>query len=108
MGVIIKFWLGLYPLGRSFWGFYIFGAVCLLLLSLLLGAPFLTRPVLDTVAQKIVWPYWALAAVGVWRSASLYAGDISIAPIAAKCFVLLVIGNFLYLLFNGGALPFGR
>ena len=62
------------------------------------------RPVVYVIGLCIVWPYWAVAAVGVWRSASLYAGDISIAPIAAKCVVLLVVGNFLFRLFHGGGL----
>jgi hypothetical protein len=100
MDVLRKLWWGLYPLGRSFWGFYIFGGLAVMFVSMIVGALLVTklpqlRPVVYITFLCVVWTYWAVATVGVWRSASLYTGDVSINPIAAKCVVLLVVGTFL-------------
>jgi hypothetical protein len=108
MGVLRKLWWGLYPLGRSFWGFYIFGGLAVMIMTMIVGALILIklpelRPVVYITFLCVVWAYWAIATVGVWRSAGLYAGDSSIAPIAAKLVVVFVVGNFLFRLVNGGA-----
>jgi hypothetical protein len=109
MNVLRKLWWGLYPLNKSFWGFYIFGGVGVMLLSAFLGALILTefpqlRPIVYILGLCIMWSYWAVATVGVWRSANVYAGDVSIGPIAAKCVVLFVAGSFVFRLVDGGAL----
>jgi hypothetical protein len=108
MDVIRKLWWGLYPLGRSFWGFYIFGGLAVMIVSMIVGAAILTqlpqlRPVVYITFLCVVWAYWAIATVGVWRSASLYAGGVTFWPVAAKCVVVMVVGNFLFGLLNGGA-----
>jgi hypothetical protein len=109
MDVLRKLWWGLYSLNKSFWGFYVFGGIGIMLLSTFLGALILTkfpqlRPIIYILGLCIMWSYWAVATVGVWRSANLYAGDGRIGPIAAKCVVLLVAGSFVFRLVNGGAL----
>ena len=65
MDVIRKLWWGLYPLSNP-----------------------QLRPIIYILGLCIMWSYWAVATVGVWRSANLYAGDNRIGPIAAKCVVL--------------------
>lgn len=107
MDVIRKLWWGLYPLRQSFWGFYVFGGLGIMILTTILGALLLIklpqlRPIVYTVGLCIVWAYWALATVGVWRSASLYTG-IKFWPIAAKFLIVVVVGNFIFRLVDGGA-----
>lgn len=87
-----KFWWGLYPLPKSFWGFFIGGWILCFLVGMV-GATIL-RLTLDPSCDSIFdqcgrsrlvpallvmailfngYPFWA--AFGVWRSASIYIAE---------------------------------
>ena len=96
---------------NHFGDFTFFGGVGIVVLWLITGWLLLEvgklpqlRPVVYIVGLIIVWIYWAVATVGVWRSASLYPGDARFKPIAAKYIVVLIAGSYLFRLVNGGAL----
>jgi hypothetical protein len=72
---IRRLWWGLYPLPTAFWGFYCLGFLVALIVfgaaaALLSGAFPSVRPVFLIGGTIIIWGYWAIASVGVWRSAN--------------------------------------
>jgi hypothetical protein len=92
--IIRKLWWGLYPLPRAFWGFYVFGFIAVWLIvgipmALLMGYFPDLRPLFKIVALLVIWGYWAVASVGVWRSSNDEKSYIPVWRYAAR-FVILV------------------
>src|SRR6266536_1511467 len=73
VGTLMKLWLGLYPLPATFWLFYICGPSALWLLYI--GSVLTWQrplPALETAMNVMLWSYWFIASVAVWRSAGSY------------------------------------
>ena len=75
MEIIRRLWWGLYPLPRAFWGFYVLGFIAVWLVigipaALLAGFFPAFRPPILLLGYALIWIYWAIASVGVWRSSN--------------------------------------
>jgi hypothetical protein len=111
MHTIKKLWVGGYPLGTAFWGFYVFGILAGWLIAGMTA--YMSRYIHAHAIGFLIGlsfsrAYGLVASVGVWKSAR--AGMTSpvwmdrIAPIVARLIVLSVAGRILWNLINGGAL----
>jgi hypothetical protein len=107
--VLSTLWQGKYPLGKSFWGFFLLGTFVAVIAGMLAAIPFIlieARQTAGVVYQLVFWGYEIIAAVGVWRSANalikIRSGCASVASadyvkiFAAKSFVILwLLANLL-------------
>lgn len=69
----LTLWRGRYPLGRSFWGFYILGICIAWILGIFGGFLFILYPPSLLIYRLLFVGYLIIAAVGVWRSANAIA-----------------------------------
>src|SRR6202048_2931414 len=94
MGIIRKLWLGMYPLPRTFWGFYVFGFFGIWIVvgipAALLASFFPSfRPLFLFAGMATIWTYWGVASMGVWRSANDSKHYIAFWRYAARAVILL-------------------
>ena len=118
MTVLGKLWRGEYALPVAFWGFYCGGLlVCMLLYILVFVAARLVfyatlilnpEPVSLVVCWVLLFAYFAMATIGVWRSASRYwTSPIWMQRIwaaVARAVVALYFASAMARLIDGGAL----
>jgi hypothetical protein len=109
--VLVKLWFGQYPLPLAFLGFYVFGYWAVMFVAALvavIGMQLQLDGLGFVVAFLILAGYWAIASVGVWRSAGVSMASENwvskVEAIAARGLVLLVAAYALWSFYNGGAL----
>jgi hypothetical protein len=107
MEIIRKLWWGLYPLPRAFWGFYVLGFFAVWLIVGIPMAIFMgyfpgLRPIFKIVALLAIWGYWAVAAVGVWRSSNDSKHYIAFWRYAARTVVLISALKVIFTVSAGG------
>jgi hypothetical protein len=112
MGVLKKLWWGQYPLWKTFWLFFALGGYAIIIVGIIIYMPFVMvglGPIGFIAVAIIVWGYWVVSSVGVWRSANAYPLTKGWPPKAtigwptmAKCGVGLLWLVALYRLANGG------
>lgn len=109
--ILTKLWRGQYSLPMAFLGFFIFG-YCAVMLAAAMLALILMQLQFERMgfilAFIILIAYWAIASVGVWRSAKPGITSENWAArlegYAARGLVALIAGYALFTLVNGGAL----
>jgi hypothetical protein len=104
-----KLWGGGYSLSKAFGGFYVLGFFACWFVSGLIYTQllFLHLKTIGFILAFLTFiSYFAIASVGVWRSADAdpSQGFGRFRAISAKAVVCLVVGRFLWSLSNGGAL----
>jgi hypothetical protein len=67
---LAKLWRGQYPLGKAFWGYFVFGGIGIYGAARQKPILFPDTPSVEIIVfQLLLWAYTINAAVGVWRSA---------------------------------------
>jgi hypothetical protein len=94
MEIIRKLWWGLYPLPRTFWGFYVFGFFGAWLVvgipAALLAALFPDfRIYFLLLGGALLWTYWTIVSVAVWRSSNDTRHYVAFWRYAARAVILL-------------------
>jgi hypothetical protein len=103
--VIHDLYWGKYRLAVAFWGFYVFGALVCLVVGVALMIPFSLLGLAGLgifFGTLLMWSYWFVATVGVWRSANAYPFT-RWWPNVTKLFVVMWTARLLWQLANGGA-----
>ena len=74
-----KLWRGLQPLSKAFWGYYVVGGIVVFVIFSAIGGLVIyaaastfpvVRPIVYIIGCLIIWAYWVMSSVGVWRSAN--------------------------------------
>jgi uncharacterized membrane protein (DUF485 family) len=106
-----RLWRGTYSLGIAFWGFYCLGSLLVWFAAAFLsfGSRSLHAHVIGFLFGLLVlWSYWIIASIGVWRSASVRMGSQiwldRVWAVSARGIILVVAIQVLWKLVNGGAL----
>jgi hypothetical protein len=84
-----KLWRGDYSLARSFWSYFVLGALVGRIIGM--NPVFLFLPGAALIYQPMLWGYEIASGVGVWRSANASPVN-SMNVIAAKTTVALLVG----------------
>jgi len=110
MNMLRKLWGGVYPLPKTFWGFYVLGGIFVYLIFmviLLVSYRLHVGTVGFILATAIIYGYMFVATVGVWQSARTSLASpiwmVRAWAITARGLVLLWAAGALWRLYNGGA-----
>jgi hypothetical protein len=99
-----KLWFGVYSLPVAFWGFCVAGNLAVIFCAIFLGV-LAGHMGLGTagiaLGALVIWAYWIVASVGVWKSADAYPYT-KFWPVIVKGLVLLYWGGFIYRASTGG------
>jgi hypothetical protein len=111
MNILGKLWCGQYSLPKTFGGFYVLGQIaCFALVAAILIISYRSHlGTLGFIFGFLIFScYWNIAAVGVWRSASIYLASpiwmTRIWAVAARAVIALSVARAIWGLSNGGAL----
>ncbi len=97
-----KLWFGVYPLGTTFWGFYVGGIVLSMMVAtviVLIAMSFHVSTIGFIVGFFFFWSYFFVASVGVWNSASPRTAF----GFIARALIVIWGCSILVKMYNGGA-----
>jgi hypothetical protein len=103
-----KLWKGQYPLARTFWGFYVLGAIVCAVVAGFAEIPFAmlnVAPLGYIVANLMIFTYGFVATVGVWRSANALRPNQVWGTIAKVAVIIWTFAIFTHFA-NGGLQEF--